>query len=83
MQVTLEHQAEARRQQDVPLLGALATIDEDLAGRSQPLMSEADVLPHVNRVLSKPPKLRELRGAGALQSVRYVLTGAVNRWATL
>jgi len=22
-----------------------------------------------------PPKLRELRGAGALQSVRYVLTG--------
>jgi hypothetical protein len=42
---------------------------------SQPLTSEADVLPYVNRVLSKPPKLRELRCAGALQSVRYVLTG--------
>ena len=46
-----------------------------LTGRSQPLTSEADVLPYVNRVLSNPPKLRELRGAGALQSVRYVLTG--------
>jgi len=50
-------------------------IDARLSGRSQPLTSEADVLPYVNRVLSKPPKLRELRCAGALQSDRYVLTG--------
>ena len=32
MQVALEHQAEARRKQDVAVLGALAAIDKDLAG---------------------------------------------------
>jgi hypothetical protein len=32
VQVTLEHQAETRRKQDVAVLGAFAAIDEDLAG---------------------------------------------------
>ena len=32
MQVACEHQAEARRKQDVAVLGAFAPIDEDLAG---------------------------------------------------
>jgi CheY-like chemotaxis protein/anti-sigma regulatory factor (Ser/Thr protein kinase) len=32
-----------------------------LTGWGQQLISEGDVPPHVNRVLSKPPKLRELR----------------------
>ncbi len=30
--MTLKHEAEARRKQDVAVLGALAAIDEDLAG---------------------------------------------------
>jgi CheY-like chemotaxis protein/anti-sigma regulatory factor (Ser/Thr protein kinase) len=34
-----------------------------LTGWGQRLISEGDVPPHVNRVLSKPPKLRELREA--------------------
>ena len=34
-----------------------------LTGWGQQLASEGDVPPHVNRVLSKPPKLRELRDA--------------------
>jgi CheY-like chemotaxis protein len=32
-----------------------------LTGWGQRLMAEGDVPPHVDRVLSKPPKLRELR----------------------
>jgi CheY-like chemotaxis protein len=34
-----------------------------LTGWGQRLVAEGDVPPHVDRVLSKPPKLRELRGA--------------------
>jgi len=34
-----------------------------LTGWGQRIVAEGDVPPHVNRVLSKPPKLRELRAA--------------------
>jgi FixJ family two-component response regulator len=34
-----------------------------LTGWGQRLMAEHEVPPHVDRVLSKPPKLRELRAA--------------------
>ncbi len=34
-----------------------------LTGWGQRLVSEGDVPPHVDRVLNKPPKLRELREA--------------------
>jgi CheY-like chemotaxis protein len=34
-----------------------------LTGWGQQLIDEGEPLPHVNRVLSKPPKLRELREA--------------------
>jgi CheY-like chemotaxis protein len=34
-----------------------------LTGWGQRLMTEGDVPAHVDRVLSKPPKLRELRAA--------------------
>ena len=34
-----------------------------LTGWGQRLVAEAEVPPHVDRVLSKPPKLRELREA--------------------
>ncbi len=34
-----------------------------LTGWGQRLLAEGDIPPHVDRVLSKPPKLRELREA--------------------
>ena len=34
-----------------------------LTGWGQRLVAEDDMPPHVDRVLSKPPKLRELRAA--------------------
>ena len=34
-----------------------------LTGWGQRLVAEGDIPPHVDRVLSKPPKLRELREA--------------------
>jgi hypothetical protein len=34
-----------------------------LTGWGQRLVAEGDIPPHVNHVLSKPPKLRELRAA--------------------
>jgi hypothetical protein len=39
-----------------------------LTGWGQRLMAEGDVPPHVDRVLSKPPKLRDLREALTLCS---------------
>ncbi len=47
-----------------------------LTGWGQRLVAEGDVPPHVDRVLNKPPKLRELRGALAeLQhDATYLLT---------
>ena len=34
-----------------------------LTGWGQRLIAESDIPPHVDRVLSKPPKLQELRAA--------------------
>jgi hypothetical protein len=39
VQVTLEHQAEACRKQDVAVLGTLAAIDEDLLDLSSAIAS--------------------------------------------
>jgi CheY-like chemotaxis protein len=41
-----------------------------LTGRGQRLVAEQDVPPHVDRVLNKPPKLRELRAALAELTAR-------------
>jgi CheY-like chemotaxis protein len=41
-----------------------------LTGWGQRLVAEGDVPPHVDRVLNKPPKLRDLRAALAATQVR-------------
>ena len=46
-----------------------------LTGWGQRLVAEGDIPPHVDRVLNKPPKLRELRSALA----ELVTCRAVNR----
>jgi hypothetical protein len=45
-----------------------------LTGWGQRLMAEGDVPPHVDCVISKPPKLRELREALALCRVSSRIT---------
>jgi CheY-like chemotaxis protein len=42
---------------------APATVVLLLTGWGQRLVADGDIPPHVDRVLSKPPKLRELRAA--------------------
>jgi PAS domain S-box-containing protein len=49
-----------------------------LTGWGQRLMAEGDVPPHVDRVLSKPPKLRDLREALALCLSAAELQGVQN-----
>jgi hypothetical protein len=44
VQVTLEHQAEACRKQDVAVLDTLAAIDEDFAGIEVDIDSPEDLL---------------------------------------
>jgi ActR/RegA family two-component response regulator len=46
-----------------------------LTGWGQRLMAEGDVPPHVDRVLAKPPKLRDVRAALA-QLCQPLITGA-------
>ncbi len=53
-----------------------------LTGWGQRLMAEGDVPPHVDRVLSKPPKLRELREALMLCSSRQGPAGLESRGRT-
>ena len=50
MQVALEHQAEARRKQDVAVLGAFAAIDKNLAGIEVDIADlDVDELAHAHR----------------------------------
>lgn len=48
-----------------------------LTGWGQRLIAENDIPPHVNRVLNKPPRLHELRGALAEVTAGRSATGAV------
>ena len=50
VQVAFEHQAEARRKQDVAVLGAFAAIDKNLAGLEVDIADlDADELAHAHR----------------------------------
>ena len=53
--------------------GSLLALVILLTGWGQRLMADGEVPAHVDRVLSKPPKLRELRTALA-EAVRYAST---------
>jgi hypothetical protein len=50
VQVAFEHQAEARRKQDVAVLGAFAAIDKNLAGIEVDIADlDVDELAHAHR----------------------------------